>query len=83
MLTDPSADEMMEDCYPSHPPLVGLNFTCFRKKEKIFKKKMKGLLATQKQIIGRGFVLRNKLAGMFSYSVFFLFLFFSDIMHSL
>ncbi len=34
-------------------------------------KKRKGLLATLEQLIGRGFVLGNKVAGMFSYSIFF------------
>lgn len=33
--------------------------------------KRKGLLATLEQLIGRGFVLGNKVAGMFSYSIFF------------
>ena len=33
--------------------------------------KRKGLLATPEQLIGRGFVLGNKVAGMFSYSIFF------------
>jgi len=35
------------------------------------KKKTEGLLATLEQLIGRGFVIRNKVAGMFSYSIFF------------
>lgn len=35
------------------------------------KNKKKGLLATLEQLIGRGFVLGNKVAGMFSYSIFF------------
>jgi len=35
------------------------------------RKKRKGLLATLEQLIGRGFVLGNKVAGMFSYSIFF------------
>jgi len=35
------------------------------------KMKRKGLLATLEQLIGRGFVLGNKVAGMFSYSIFF------------
>lgn len=35
------------------------------------KRKRKGLLATLEQLIGRGFVLGNKVAGMFSYSIFF------------
>jgi len=34
-------------------------------------KKRKGLLATLEQLIGRGFVLGNEVAGMFSYSIFF------------
>ena len=34
-------------------------------------KKRKGLLATSEQLIGRGFVFGNKVAGMFSYSIFF------------
>lgn len=55
----------------------GLNFTCFRKKrwknKKTKQKKTKdGLLAILKQIIGWGFVFRNKVAGMFSYSVSFI-----------
>lgn len=43
------------------------------KKQKLTKKnkKRKGLLATLEQLIGRGFVLGNKVAGMFSYSIFF------------
>lgn len=42
-------------------------------KKKVTKKKIKrkGLLATLEQLIGRGFVLGNKVAGMFSYSIFF------------
>lgn len=46
----------------------------WKKKNKLTKnKKMKrkGLLATPEQLIGRGFVLGNKVAGMFSYSIFF------------
>lgn len=70
MLMDPSADDMMEDCYPSHSPLVDWILLVLEKRKKIWQKKLKGLLATRKQIIGRGFVLRNKLAGMFSYSIF-------------
>lgn len=44
-----------------------------KKKQKLTKKnkKIKGLLATLEQLIGRGFVLGNKVAGMFSYSIFF------------
>lgn len=44
-----------------------------KKKTEINKKKQKrkGLLATLEQLIGRGFVLGNKVAGMFSYSIFF------------
>jgi len=44
-----------------------------KKKNEINKKntKRKGLLATLVQLIGRGFVLGNKVAGMFSYSIFF------------
>jgi hypothetical protein len=38
---------------------------------KKLRKKRKGLLATLEQLIGRGFVLGNKVAGMFSYSIFF------------
>lgn len=34
-------------------------------------KKEKDFLLLPEQIIGRGFVLRNKVAGMFSYSIFF------------
>lgn len=46
----------------------------WKKKTEINKKKTKkrkGLLATLEQLIGRGFVLGNKVAGMFSYSIFF------------
>lgn len=45
----------------------------WKKKQKLTKKnkKIKGLLATLEQLIGRGFVLGNKVAGMFSYSIFF------------
>lgn len=81
MLMDPSADDMMEDCHQIPLTSRGLNFTCFRKKKKNLQKKLKGLLATRKLIIGRGFVFRNKVAGMFSYSISF-FVVFSDIMHS-
>ena len=45
-----------------------------KKKQKLTQKKnkkRKGLLATLEQLIGRGFVLGNKVAGMFSYSIFF------------
>lgn len=40
-------------------------------KKLIKKNKKQGLLATLEQLIGRGFVLGNKVAGMFSYSIFF------------
>lgn len=41
-------------------------------KTKIKKKEeKKGLLATLEQLIGRGFLLGNNVAGMFSYSIFF------------
>lgn len=42
-----------------------------RNLQKKEEKKRKGLLATLEQLIGRGFVLGNKVAGMFSYSIFF------------
>lgn len=44
-----------------------------KKKQKLTQKKQKrkGLLATLEQLIGRGFVLGNKVAGTFSYSIFF------------
>jgi len=42
-----------------------------RNEHKKTKKKRKGLLATLEQLIGRGFVLGNKIAGMFSYSILF------------
>lgn len=73
MLMDPSADDMMEDCHPSHSRLVDWILLVLEKRRKSYKKKffLKGLLATWKQIIGRGFVFRNKVAGMFSYSIFF------------
>lgn len=71
MLLDPSADDMMEDCHQIPLNSCGLNFTCFRKKKKMIQKN--GLLATRKQIIGRGFVFGSKVAGMFSYSVLFVF----------
>lgn len=83
MQMDPSADEMMEDCHPCHSPLR-TDFTCFRKKRWKIKNKQKtkdGLLAILKQIIGRGFVFRNKVAGMFSYSVSFVVFFEREIMH--
>jgi len=54
MLKDPSADEMM-DCHPCHSPLRTEILPVLKKGKKL-RKKRKGLLATLKQIIGRGFV---------------------------